>query len=212
MMETERFLSRWAGWCLIAAGALFIVIGILTPMLVMDDPRRSAVFPWRQATAALIALLMMFGAIGVYLRHPARDRVPLRVTFVAACAGSALLLGHEWQELFLARDVAAQFPGAIEKLDEPPGLSPFTQGALISITMFMLGWLALALATMIGGGFSRWGGGLFIVGLFAMPILSAALPMPLGPWIGAPIIAAGLVRLGLDVARTHRPGQPPRRT
>jgi hypothetical protein len=199
MDDTNIFLRRWGGSCLIAAGLLFLVIGLATPMLDLGDPRRSPVFAFRQATAAVIALLMMFGSIGVYLRHPSRGRLLIRIAFLLACTGSALLLGHEWQELWLARTVDTQLPGTIDRLTAGRGLVPFEQGALLSISAYSVGWIALAAATARTTFFSRWGGPMFIIGLFAFPILSVVLPMPFGPYLAAPVIAAGLVRLGFDV-------------
>ena len=201
MTAANNPFGRWTGWCLVAAGLLFLAIGVFTAMLDFDNPRVAPVFVWRQSTAVVIALLMMFGSIGIYAHHPSRGRPWMLALFVLACAGSALLVAFEWQELFLARDLAIQFPDTFQRLEDAEGLTPFDQGAIIAAAGFTLGWIALGVATIFARGFSRWGGALLAAGIVALPMLTAALPLPFGPLIGAAMIAAGLVRLGLDVVR-----------
>ena len=199
MAANENPFGRWTGWCLVTAGALFLAIGLFTAMLDLGNPRPSPVFVWRQSTAVVIGLLLMFGSIGVYAAHPRQDRGWMRALFMLACAGSALLVAFEWQELFLARDLALQFPDTFQRLEDAPGMTPFDLGAAIGAAAFTLGWIALAASTVRAEGFSRWGGWFVISGIFALPILSALLPMPAGPLIGSMVIAAGLIRMGLDV-------------
>lgn len=200
-MTDEAGFGSWTGWCLVVAGLLFLAIGVFTGLLDLSDPRTSAVFVWRQSTAVIIGLLLIFGSIGIYARHPRRNQWWMRLLFVLACIGSALLVAFEWQELFLARDLATQFPNTFKQLEDAEGLTPWDQGAIIGASGFTLGWMALSLSTAFAPGFSRWGGPLLIAGIIALPILSVVLPMPIGPIIGSALIAAGLIRLGLDVVR-----------
>jgi hypothetical protein len=200
-MTDQAGFGRWTGWCLVLAGLLFLAIGVFTGLLDLSDPRTSAIFVWRQSTAVVIGLLLIFGSIGVYAHHPRRGRPWMLALFILACAGSALLVAFEWQELFLARDLATQFPETFKQLEDADGLTPWDQGAIIGAAGFTLGWMALALSTAFASGFARWGGPLLITGIIALPLLSAALPMPIGPIIGSALIAAGLIRLGLDVVR-----------
>lgn len=203
MSAVDNPFGRWTGWCLVAAGLLFLAIGVFTGLLDMTNPRASAVFAWRQSTAVLIGLLLIFGAIGIYARHPSRGKPWMLFLFILGTVGSALLVAFEWQELFLARDLDTQFPEVFARLEAAPGFTPFDQGAMIGAAAFTLGWIALAASTIAASGFSRWGGIAVIAGIFALPILSAALPMPIGPLIGSAVIASGLVRLGLDLIHTR---------
>lgn len=207
MTGADQPFGRWTGWCLVAAGVLFLLVGFLTGMLDFNRPRTSTAFVWRQSSAVLIGLLLMFGAIGIYARHPSRGRPWMLLLFILACAGSTFLVAFEWQELFLARDLDTQFPEVFARLEAADGFTPWDQGAMIGAAGFTIGWIALAASTIAAEGFSRSGGLLLIAGIFALPMLSAALPMPFGPLIGSAIIAAGLIRLGLDVIGSGRKKQ-----
>ena len=202
-MEFENAFSRWTGLCLVIAGILFLVLGGMTGFLDIEAVRRSPIFKWRQTVAVIIGLMLLFGSIGIYLRHPRRSTLPMTLVFIVGFVGSALLVAHEWQELFLAREFATTYPDVFAQLESAQGLTPFDWGTLIAVSAFTLGWIALSSATIFSPAFSRWGGVLVILGIFAVPAMTAALPMPYGPLIGSTIITAGLVRLGLDLRRAE---------
>jgi hypothetical protein len=197
----DNAVSRWTGLSLVIAGLLFLVLGGMTGFLDVGAPRRSPIFMWRQTVAVIIGLMLLFGSVGIYSRHRSRSALTMTLVFIAGFVGSALLVAHEWQELFLARDFAINFPGVFARLDDAQGLTPFDWGAMIAVSAFTLGWIALSIATMFSAPFSRWGGVLVILGIFAVPAMTVVLPMPYGPLIGSVIIAGGMVRLGLDLRR-----------
>ena len=199
MLTAGPPFRRLSGIAMILAGALILTVGIVSSQMPLDAFRESPLFVWRMTAAVGVALLLLFGSIGLYAQHPNASHPAIALAFLLAFVGSALLLAHEWQELFLARELAQQFPDTFERLDDAPGLTPFDWEALIAVPSYVLGWIALAVATLVTPAFSRWGGALVIAGMFAMPASVAV--MPIGPVIGSAILGAGFARLGLDLVR-----------
>lgn len=205
MNQTHRAFGRWSGASLVLAGALFLLLGLMTPFLDLGALRSDPLFAIRQTIAVMIGIFLLFGAMGVYFRQWPNPRFFATLAFIAACIGAALLVALEWTELFLARDIATNFPDVLEKLEVADGLSPFDWGTMLAAGVFALGWILLSISSMLNGPFSRWPGILIIVGFCAVPALSASLPMPYGPMIGSAIIAAGLGWLGRNVMRPDSP-------
>ena len=197
MLNSSARFRRLSGMAMVAAGVLMLTVGVLTALMPPDQFRASPLFVWRMTAATALAALLLLGSIGIYADHPRAERLGVTVAFALAFFGSACLLANEWQELFLARDLAARFPGIMERLDDVPGLTPFDWGALIAVCTFSLGWIAFSLATLLTPAFSKWGGGLVIGGMFAFPA-SAAL-MPVGPVVASAILAAGFALLGWNL-------------
>jgi hypothetical protein len=71
------------------------------------------------------------------------------VAFGLAFCGSALLLGVEWAQLFDIRDFARRALDTLNALNATRGPSLSDIGGLIVLSIFSIGWLALA-GTTIG--------------------------------------------------------------
>src|SRR5262249_50639994 len=110
----------------------------------------------------------------------------------------------EWSEVFIVRDLARRAPEGLTALEAGPHPSLYDLGALIAITTFSVGWLALAGSTLRTGIPSRPAGGLVIAGFFAIPLFGALLAAPWGAILGNIILGSGWFWLGFRL-RGARP-------
>ena len=196
--------TRWTGVALASGGALTLIINaVLTPLLPRHIPfattATSSVFLWRQGASAVAVALLLFVSVGLYLRHAERAGPFGAFAFAVAFLGSALVLGTEWNEVFLVRDLALRAPDALRTLDTGARPSLYDLGAMIPIGMFTVGWVALAAVTLRTDRASRRAAGLVIAGFFSIPILSAALPGVWGAVLGNGILGSGWFWLGHDL-------------
>ena len=193
-------LARSAGIALMAGGVLiFLINAILSPLLPKSFAESAAswVFLWRQSAAAVAAMLLLFGSVGMYLRQARRSGVAGSLAFGGAFVGTALLLAMEWGEIFLVRTVALRSPSTLGALEGGPSLSPYDLGAMIAFAAFTLGWLAFAILSWRMRMFSRRGPTLLIAGFFLVPMLGWA-----GVWgqvVGDAVLGAGWWMLGRDL-------------
>jgi hypothetical protein len=202
----SKAFGRWAGACLAGAGVLtFAINAFLTPFLPHAEVYASTIFLWRQGASALAAVLLLFGAIGIYFHQADRAGRFGAAAFGVALIGSALLLAEEWNEIFLMRDLGLRVPDALVRLDAGPGLKLYDLGSLIPFITFVLGWIALAASTLRTRALSRRAAGLVIAGFFATPLLSAVLPGFWGGVFGNAILGGGLAWLGVDLQKASRP-------
>jgi hypothetical protein len=193
--------TRSSGVALIAAGLLTVGINAgLTPLLPADasfaESAASQVFLWRQSASALVALLLLWGCIGLYLRQRERAGVFAPLAFAVVFLGNALLLANEWCQAFFVRGLALANPEALDALDASEGFSLYDIGALIAFAAFALGWILFAISLLRTSPFRRLGPLLVIAGLFATPLLAAALSPVLGAALGNAVLGAGWVVLG----------------
>ena len=205
-MTQEAPLIRQSGLALMGAGVLVIIVNaVITPLLPrgvpFSDVAASTAFVWRQSLAAVAAALLMFGAIGLYLRQADRTGWFGAFAFATALVGSALLLATEWLQLFEVRDVALRAPETLNRLDAA-GVGLDDIGAMAAMAVFVAGWIALAVSSRRSGLFPRHATTLVIAGLFATPFLSAVLPSLLAGAIGNAILGAGWMWLGWDMWRS----------
>lgn len=187
----------------LAGVTTFAINAGLTPWLRAEAPfaesAASTIFLWRQGLSAVVAVLLLFGAIGVHLRQAGRSGRFGGFAFLAATVGSALLLAQEWNQVFFVRDLALRAPDLLNELDEQEGLSLSDLGSLLSFAAFSLGWIALAASALRSGAISRRGPVLVIAGFFATPMLGAALPGVLGVVVGNGVLGSGWFLMGRDL-------------
>jgi len=207
----NRTFFRLTGASLAAGGlATILVNAFLTPLLPRSVPfvvkAASTIFLLRQSASGVAAVLLLFGCVGLYLRQSARLGRFGAIAFPLAFLGTALLLATEWNEIFTVRDLAARAPQALETLEKGPGPTLYDLGAIIAITIFTGGWIALAVSTLRAGMLSRPSAVLVLVGFFAIPILGAALPGRWGAMIGNAVLGSCWIGLGWDLHRTGGAG------
>ena len=196
---------RSAGAALAAAGVLTIIVnGVVTPMLPRGAPfadvAASTPFLVRQSLAALTAILLMFGLVGLHLRQMEAVGRFGAIAFVLAFTGTALLLGVEWTQIFEVRDMAAREPDALNRLDAG-AMNLADIGAMIALAVLVTGWLALAIAMLRGAVFPRRAVWLVVAGLFATPFLSAVMPPLVASAIGNALLGSGWIWLGIVMTK-----------
>lgn len=189
-----------------AGGTLEALLNLaLAPRMVNNAPfeqiAASTIFLWRQSLSALAAGLLLFGCIGLYLSQESRGKAFGVVAFVTAFIGSTLLVAWEWVDIFVLRELALRAPSALGSLEDHKGLNLYDLGALIPLSLFTLGWLALAAWTWWVTPALRTPAALVWLGIFAIPLLSAALGPGWGGALGNTILGSGLCLLGLGVRR-----------
>lgn len=198
-------LVRWAGVALGLGGALTLLLNaFFTPLLPghlpMGEVAALPIFAWRQGASAAAAAMLLFGSIGLYLRQSHRAGWWGLFWFTAAFLGSALLLGHEWGDVFFLRALALRAPQDLRPLDTGSGFGLYDVGAMIALGVFTVGWIGFAGWTIRAGVLSRRGAILLIAGFFVAP-LAGALLHAWGAVLGNAILGAGWYWLGYEVTR-----------
>lgn len=204
-MTSKTFFAA-TGISLCLAGLLLIGLNaVLSPMLPQGgfaEMAASDVFFLRQILAAVAALLMLFGVIGLHIGQMRRSGVFGGVSFTLAVAGAVILFSVEWNQAFTVRDFALQAPATLEAVEDADSLTPFDIGALVGAGAFFLGWFLFALSLFFTKVFSRLGSVLVAIGFFVAPILSAAkVSGPLALIAASVVIGAGWVLLGVSLVR-----------
>lgn len=205
MEAKQRSRLRSAGGLVVLAGGVLMVVvnAGLTPLLPIDAPfadfAASGVFAWRQSLAVVAALLLCLGSVPLYLGQVERTGKAGAIAFLLAFAGSAILVAHEWNQVFFVRDLALRLPDSLEALEDAPGMTLFDVSALVAVSGFALGWLAFAGSMLACRLYARTGPMLLIGGFFLVPILGAALPQPWGQVPGTLVLGAGWIVLGLQL-------------
>lgn len=191
-----------------AGGVLTLLVNAtLTPLLPQDVPfattAASPLFLARQSLSAVAAALLLFGSMGLYLRQAERRSLFGGIAFFMACLGSALLLAWEWVDVFVLRSLALRAPEALTTLDAAKGMTPYVLGALIPLSLFSIGWIALAAWTFRGRLLPRAAAALVIAGFFITPILAGAISPIWGSAIGNAVLGSGWAWLGWGVLRSR---------
>jgi hypothetical protein len=198
---------RAAGACLCIAAAATLALNILVSPHLPAGPfavvAASQVYFIRQVIAAVIAMLLVFGLIGVRESRLAGDGAFAGIACVAALIGQMLLFSIEYGQAFTVHDYALHAPAMLDAAMVDPH-RPLAIGAMIAIATFYFGWLALAVALLREGTVPRWIAGLLLIGLFVSPMLSAIKTLgALRGMISSLIVGAGWFLLGLRMLRTR---------
>ncbi len=194
----------------VAGGGIltFLINSGLTPFLQSDAPfpetAGSALFLWRQSLSALAAVLLLFGSIGLYLQQAETAGRFGAIAFLLAFIGSALLLAHEWSQIFFVRELAFSAPEVLQSLESEEKLNLFNISALAALSTFVLGWILFSISMLKTSVYSRRGPILLIVGFFATPMLAAALPDMWGLIIGNAVLGSGWFLLGSELYSSNR--------
>jgi hypothetical protein len=197
-----------SGIALIFGGLLVLIVNaVITPFLPSGDSfaatAASPVFLLRQILSAFAAFSLLAGSVGLFLHRSDRFGRVGMCTFGLAFLGSALLLAHEWGQIFIVHDLALHEPKALEALEDVAGATFSDIGAMIAVVTFAVGWIAFSVSILIFGAYVRLGPVLLLIGFFATPMLAAALPPMLGLGLGNAILASGWFFLGHELYRSQ---------
>ncbi len=177
-------LIRWSGPAAMAAGALLIVAFLLTEF-VADD------FFY---LIGLVFLLLVVALPGLQARQAGRSGLLGRIGFFVSLLGAAFLV-----VLFAVVSVAEAFFGFDPEENAVAGLI-----LIVSFIAFMVRVILFGIATARAGVLPRLAAVLLALGFplaLAIDMLTGAFSseeesFPLGPIIGFPIFAVGLIWLG----------------
>lgn len=197
-------LIKQGGISLILGGIfLFITNAVITPFINIDipfsDTAKTSVFLLRMITAAITAILLLFGSIGIELYQIKSSKLLGQIGFLLAFCGSAFLFANEWQQIFVISDLALHSPDALMSLDNSEGLSRYDIGSMLAILIFVIGWILLAISMLKSKTFTRLGPILIFVGFFATPIFSIFLPHPWGSAIGNAVLGYAFYLIGKEM-------------
>ncbi len=102
-------LARWGALSAVVGGALLVVAdlwGLLEEGLGGERPfsevAQTASFALTSGLSLLAAVLILFGLVGLHLRHSEQVGILGGLGFVLAFLGTALVVGLSWALLFVA--------------------------------------------------------------------------------------------------------------
>lgn len=194
-------LIRFCGVALLIAGLGTCLINIvLTPLMAQHtsaNTAASAIFLVRGAASGIVALLLLFGCIGVYAAQARRSALFEMFAFIVALTGTALLFAVEWSNVFLLRAIAQASPSSQVAVDHNT-LANVGYGSAAGI--FAVGWILLSASILRTGILPRWPAIAIVAGFFLIPILQGVLGMS-GAIIGNVVLGAGLASIGYAIFR-----------
>lgn len=167
-MQSSK-LIRWGGLAALVSAASSIMGDILRLFVDVEsaDSATGTLYALVFWLYLIGAVLLLLGLVGLYVRQSEAAGVPGLVGFLVAFAGTALLSGALWFELFITPALAVEAPGLAEA---ELGLAGF----VLSFLLVILGWLLFGVATLRARVYPRWAAVLLIVGAIA-----SLAPIPL---------------------------------
>lgn len=189
-------LIRWSGIGTVLTGVLLALFPFLHPN---HDEAGYASAAWIPVHVLpnLGMLLLLFGLIGLLARQLHRAGRLGVIGFAVAFAGTAMLLTGAQLELFIFPFVGLNAP-QLMRGGPPRGM---IEMQMLTGLVFLVGYVALGVATVRAGVLPRGVGVLLAVGsaaFVASTFLGGALPPALRPpfWVGPGIFGVALVWLG----------------
>ena len=187
----------------LAAGSVFIIGGVLDPVLrLTPDPTSSLVQTplYAVRSVALLggALLLILALVSIYERH-ARKIGPFGFSAaVVAGTGTILLSGQFWAEAFLYPTLGRVAPALLDGTERP---GSYAFGLLLTAAVFGVGWMLLGSAILRARVYRI---------LPAVFILAGGAVSLLPGWaLGQAVLGVGLVLLSFSP--TYRKHEGPQR-
>jgi len=196
--------TKLTGYSLMLGGALYLIAnGVLTPLLPLDLPGpqlfASEAFLWRLSFAAASAFFLLVGSIGIFAAQSHKTGWFGATAFGLTFVGCTIIFAHEWGQVFFLHELAQVAPEGLQALEDIEGANLYDIETVLVLSIFMTGWLLLAISMLLARVFRRIGPILVIAGMFAVPILAAALPGIWGFVAGNLVIASGWTILGWEL-------------
>ena len=116
------------------------------------------------------AVLILFGLVGLNLRHAEAAGVLGKVGFPIAFLGTALVIGISWAIFFVAPSAALEAP---EFLDAQEVRGPLDTGFILSGFVFAVGWALFGAGAWLVRTYPRW-----VVVVFIVAALIQLFPFP----------------------------------
>ena len=200
-------LIKYSGIALIMGGLSFVITNaVISPFVDFEAPfskiLTSSPFFYRMIFAALTAVFLLFGSIGLYLQHSQIERARLfrHVTFIIAFFGSAFLFANEWHQIFILPDIAKISPEVMDKLDSSDSIG-YDIGAMLALATFSIGWILFMISLLMTGKLKRLGPALVIAGFFMLPLISGIFTPVWGGVIGSISLGIGFSLIGIELIK-----------
>lgn len=195
MFSSKTFRS--AGFSALAGGVLWIVLAVAYSILLSGRPESVAALTGTWAIVVgselIAAVLTLLGLTGLYARQAGETATPGFIAFVVALAGTTMMAGLSWANMFATPALAAEAPQVVDAMQATrPQMLMIGYG--LSMILFSLGWLLFGLVSWRGGVFPRGASLLLMLGALLVFLLFLALQLPLGlvPF-GAALVWLGYV-------------------
>jgi len=170
-------LIRWGALSAIVGGALWVVSDLwgilrvgLGDELPFSEEATTASFAATTGLSLLGAVLILFGLVGLNLRHAEATGVLGKVSFPIAFLGTALVIGISWAIFFVAPSAALEAP---EFLDAEEVRGPLDTGFILSGFVFAVGWALFGAGAWLVRTYPRW-----VVIVFIVAALIQLFPFP----------------------------------
>jgi hypothetical protein len=162
-------LIRWGGLAALVSAAVSVIGDILRLFVDVESAASATGTSYALVFGLYLigGVLLLLGLVGLYASQSEAAGVLGLVGFLVAFAGTALLVGALWFELFITPALAAEAP---ELAEAELGLAGF----ILVLLTGALGWVLFGVATLRARVYPRWAAVLLIVGG-----LVAFAPVPL---------------------------------
>jgi hypothetical protein len=199
-------ITQWAGRICVVAATLIVSSELLRLIIGLVLGPDSATTLWHTLTyglalGSMYALLLAVTAL--YTGHQQALGVLGLVGYLTASIGTVLVAGDWWFEAFAVPTIGMQAP---EILTLPPAGSVFA-GAMITVSLFVTGWITFGVAMFRSGAFTRTAAVLVVIGGGCSVLaLSTPYQIPLAVaigWVGYTLMRGPQHRL--PATGTERP-------
>lgn len=113
------------------------------------------------------------------------------ILLISLLVGNSFLLAHEWNQFLFIRELGISFPNTLIQLGEQNRFSLYDLSAILSISLFFLGWVVSAILLWISKILNWYIAILIITGLVASPLLAAIIPIVYAGIISSILLGAG---------------------
>ncbi len=193
---------RWCGLSLCVAAATTLALNVFVsphlPQGTFATVAASPAYFLRQCIASAVALLLIFGVMGIQVGRIGRAGTFGAFAFVLALTGQVLLFAIEYGQAFQVHDYALNAPAMLDAAIADPR-RPLTIGALIAVATFFVGWMLLAISLLASRQVTRLGPALIVIGL---PLMFATKGF--GVWGGivtSAVTGAGWFLIGFEMTQ-----------
>ena len=201
MTITPTVLTRAAGLCAAAAGAIFIAVQIDHPPADVEHLVTTEMLV-RESAKAVMAVLALIGFTGMYLRQVTRIGVLGLVGFGLLSVGYLALFAVQCIVGFVLPTVAESDPAFVQRvLDQAVGgpasgrIGHLNELLMISGMGYALGGLVFGVALFRANVLARWAGALLAlatVSALALAVLPESFNRPFAVPMGVALIGLGL--------------------
>ena len=139
-------LIRWGGLAALFGGALLLVsdlLGLISTSGSFSETATTGPYAVESGLRLLGGMLVLLGLVGLYARQSEASGAPGLVGFLAAFAGTSLLLGAFWANTFVVPSLATGAPGFLDAGTTGTLWLGFTS----SFALAALGWVLFGAAT-----------------------------------------------------------------